>query len=47
MANLDVMEADTRKARGTKPYVFTDLLRQKGLSDIIAFIERAGGLSAA
>ena len=45
MANLDVMESDTRKVRGTRPYVFTDLLRQKGLDDVISFIERAGGLA--
>ena len=45
MADLDVMERDTKTARGLKPYVFTDLLRQKGLSDIIAFIEKAGGLA--
>ena len=44
MANLDVMESDTKKIRGARPYVFTDLLRQKGLSDVIAFIEKAGGL---
>ena len=46
MANLDVMEADTNAARGTRPYVFTDLLRQKGLDDIIGFIVRHGGLTA-
>ena len=45
MADLDVMERDTKAARGTRPYVFTDLLRQKGLSEVIAFIEKAGGLS--
>jgi urease accessory protein len=45
MADLDVMERDTRKVRGERPYVFTDLLRQKGLQDVIAFIERAGGLT--
>lgn len=45
MADLGVMERDTQKARGTRPYVFTDLLRQKGLSDVIGYIERAGGLS--
>ena len=45
MANLDVMDSDTKKVRGDRPYVFTDLLRQKGLSDVIAFIERAGGLA--
>ena len=45
MADLDVMESDTKAARGTRPYVFTDLLRQKGLAQVQAFIETAGGLS--
>jgi urease accessory protein len=45
MADLGVMESDTRTVRGTRPYVFTDLLRQKGLADVIAFIEKAGGLA--
>ena len=45
MASLDVMEQDTRKVRGERPYVFTDLLRQKGLAEVVAFIERAGGLA--
>jgi urease accessory protein len=45
MADLDVMESDTRRVRGDRPYVFTDLLRQKGLPEVIAFIERAGGLA--
>ena len=44
MADLDVMERDTRMVRGERPYVFTDLLRQKGLADVIAFVERSGGL---
>ena len=47
MADLDVMERDTVKARAGKPYVFTDLLRQRGLADIVAFIERRGGLQPA
>lgn len=46
-ADLDVMEDDTRRMRAGKPYVFTDLLRRKGLDDVIAFIEQTGGLSAA
>jgi urease accessory protein len=46
MADLAVMESDTRKVRGQRPYVFTDLLRQKGLQDVISFIERAGGLAS-
>jgi urease accessory protein len=44
MADLDVMESDTKKARGQRPYVFTDLLRQTGLQDVISYIERHGGL---
>jgi urease accessory protein len=46
MADLAVMESDTRKARGGRPYVFTDLLRQKGLADVVSFLEKQGGLSA-
>jgi urease accessory protein len=45
MADLGVMESDTRTVRGTRPYVFTDLLRQRGLADVVAFIEKAGGLA--
>jgi urease accessory protein len=45
MANLDVMEADTRTVRGARPYVFTDLLRQRGLAEIVAFLEKHGGLA--
>jgi len=45
MADLDVMESDTRRVRGTRPFVFTDLLRQKGVNDVVAFIEHAGGLA--
>ena len=44
MADLDVMESDTRRVRGERPYVFTDLLRQKGLDRVIAFLETEGGL---
>lgn len=45
MADLDVMEQDTRRVRGDRPYVFTDLLRQKGVAEVVAFLERAGGLA--
>jgi urease accessory protein len=44
MADLGVMESDTIKVRGGLPFVFTDLLRQKGVSEVISFIERKGGL---
>ncbi len=46
-ARLDVMESDTRKVRGDKPYVFADMLRRAGLDRIISFIERSGGLEKA
>jgi urease accessory protein len=44
MADLSVMERDTKKVRGERPYVFTDLLRQKGLADVVQFLEKQGGL---
>jgi urease accessory protein len=43
-ANLDVMRSDTEAVRGAKPYVFTDMMRRKGLDEVIGFIENAGGL---
>lgn len=45
-ANLDIMKSDTERARAGRPYVFSDLLRQNGLDEIIAFIEVQGGLVA-
>jgi urease accessory protein len=47
MADLAVMERDTKIARGNRPYVFTDLLRQKGLADVVSFLEKHGGLAQA
>ena len=46
-ASLEVMEADTKRVREGRPYVFTDLLRRQGLEEVIAFIEHAGGLAPA
>jgi urease accessory protein len=43
-ANLDVMAADTQRMRAGRPYIFTDLLRRRGLDRIVAFLELAGGL---
>jgi urease accessory protein len=47
MADLGVMERDARTQRGTRPFVFTDLLRLKGVDEIVTYIEKHGGLSAA
>ena len=46
-ASLEVMEADTRRVREGRPYVFTDMLRRENLDEIIAFIECVGGLQPA
>lgn len=45
MADLLVMENDTRQVRRDRPYVFTDLLRNKGIDEVVAFLERNGGLT--
>lgn len=46
-ADLDVMRSDTEKVREGRPYVMSDLLRRNGLDEIVAFIEKAGGLGIA
>ncbi|MEO8653750.1 MAG: GTP-binding protein, partial [Ramlibacter sp.] len=46
-ANLDVMEADTRRMRGTRPFVMTNLKTLQGVGDVVAFIERKGMLQPA
>ena len=43
-ADLSVMEADTRRMRGTRPYVFASLRDGVGADAVARFIEAAGGL---
>ena len=43
-ADLSVMESDTRKQRGDKPFVFTNLRAGEGVEDIARLIEKHGGL---
>ena len=38
------LEADTRAARGTRPFVMASLRDGAGVAEIVAFIEDAGGL---
>jgi len=45
-ADLAVMEADTRRMRGDKPYVMTNLKTQTGLAEVVRFIETRGMLQA-
>ena len=46
-ASLEMMESDTKKMRGDKPFVFSNQKTGLGLEQIIAFIERHGMLNAA
>ena len=46
-ASLEVMESDTRRMRGERPWVFSNMKEGTGLAQIIAFIEREGMLQAA
>ena len=38
-ADLKVMETDSKKMRGAKPFLFADLKSEVGLADVIAWIE--------
>ena len=46
-ASLDVMAADTRRMRGSRPFVFTNLKTRQGVDEVVAFIEREGLLGGA
>jgi urease accessory protein len=41
-ASLEVMERDSRKMRGERPFVFTNLKTGQGLDTIVGFIQRQG-----
>ncbi|MDB5815244.1 MAG: ureG [Rhodocyclales bacterium] len=41
-ASLEVMDRDSKKMRGIKPFVFSNLKTGQGLADIISFIEKQG-----
>jgi urease accessory protein len=41
-ASLEVMAADTRKMRGDRPFVMTDLKSETGLADVVRFVEERG-----
>jgi urease accessory protein len=42
--DLALLEADTQTARGTRPYVMARLRQGFGVADVVAFLERDGGL---
>ncbi|MBI1218763.1 MAG: urease accessory protein UreG [Rhodobacteraceae bacterium] len=39
-----LLESDTRAARGARPYVMASLRQGRGVAEVVAFVERAGGL---
>jgi urease accessory protein len=45
-ASLDNMERDTKRMRGTRPFIFSNLRAGKGVEEIARFIEDKGGLGA-
>jgi urease accessory protein len=45
-ASLEVMERDSRRMRGSRPFVFTNLKTGQGLDAVIRFIETEGLLGA-
>jgi urease accessory protein len=44
-ANLDVMESDARRMRGTRPFVFSNIKAGEGVPAIASFIVGQGGLT--
>jgi urease accessory protein len=38
-ADLSIMERDSRKMRGERPFIFTNLLTGKGLGDVLAWVD--------
>lgn len=43
-ASLEVMDRDSRKMRGERPFLFAQVRNGVGVDEIVSFIERAGGL---
>jgi urease accessory protein len=43
-ASLDVMDRDSRRMRGERPFLFTNLRAGVGVAEVAAFITRAGGM---
>lgn len=46
-ASLEVMDRDSKKMRGARPFVFTNVRAGHNVDDVVAFIETAGGLKVA
>ena len=44
--NLDLMKNDVELARNDLPYVFGQMKNNRGIEDIVNFLNQQGGLSA-
>ena len=44
-ASLEVMDRDTKKMRGDRPFIFSNMKTKQGLAEIISFIESEGMLT--
>ncbi len=44
-ASLEVMDRDTKRMRGTRPFLFTNLKSGQGVAEVARFVEEAGGLA--
>lgn len=44
-ASLEVMDRDSKKMRGDRPFIFSNMKTEQGLSEIISFIENEGMLN--
>jgi urease accessory protein len=42
--DLELLEADTRRARGDRPYVMARVRQGVGIDEVVAFLESEGGL---
>jgi urease accessory protein len=45
-ASLDVMDRDSKKMRGERPFMFSNLKAGDGVAEIVTFLEKTGGLGA-
>ena len=45
-ASLDVMRHDSKKMRGKRPFVFTNIKENDGVDKVLSFVENTGGLRA-
>ena len=43
-ASLEVMDRDSKKMRGERPFLFTNVKAGKGVDKVVAFVKKLGGL---